>query len=85
MSSVRIAPSWPSAIVRAVLVIAASALVSLAAFAINGAPSRARERPYRSEGPFGPTMPFGLVQFVGQTAMLAAGVYVGRRWLRLKL
>jgi hypothetical protein len=30
-------------------------------------------------------MPFGLVQFFGQAALLAAGVYVGRRWLRVRL
>ena len=36
-------------------------------------------------GPYGPTMPFGMVQFVGQAALMAGGVYVGRRWLRVRL
>jgi hypothetical protein len=85
MPSLRIAPSWGSAVVRTLWVLAACAVISLGVYAINGAPSQARAREDRNGGPFGPTMPFGLVQFLGQTAILAAGVYVGRRWLRLKL
>ena len=85
MPSVRLAPSWGSAIARSCWVVAACALISAGVYAINGAPSQSRVREDRNGGPYGPTMPFGLVQFVGQTAILAAGVYVGRRWLRIKL
>ena len=85
MPSVRLAPSWGSGIARSVWVAAACTLISASVYAINGAPSQARVREDRNGGPYGPTMPFGLVQLVGQTAILAAGVYAGRRWLRLKL
>lgn len=68
---------------RTFWVIAASAIISLAVLAINGRPSAAR---LRTEGePYGPTIPIGLVQLFGQGALLTAGVYVGRRWVRLKL
>ena len=85
MPDVRIAPSWGSAIVRSVLVLLACALLSLGVWGINGPPSESRVREDRNGGPYGPTMPFGLVQFFGQAAILAAGVYVGRRWLKIKL
>jgi len=83
-NGVRLAPSVPEAFARSAMVIAAVTLIWLTAIRIVGWPARERAIPERAGGPYGPS-PFGVVQFVGQAAMLAAGVYVGRRWLRMKL
>lgn len=85
MSSVRFAPSAAHAIRRVTVIVAASALVSLVLLAAVGWPSAARARPDREGGPYGPTPGFGLVQLLGQTALLGAGVYVARRWLKVRL
>jgi hypothetical protein len=85
MPNLRIAPSWGSAIARTLWVLAACAVISLGVYAINGAPAQARAREDREGGPYGITLPIGLIQLFGQGLLLGAGVYVGRRWLRLKL
>ena len=84
MASVRFAPSWLHGLRRVALVLVASALVSAAVYAVNGAPSSERQ-PQHVDDVYGPTMPFGLVQFVGQGLMLAAVVYAARRWFKVRL
>ncbi len=81
---VRFAPSWLEGLARSAMIIAACALVWLVTIKIAGWPSKERAIEERGGGPYGPT-PFGLVQFFGQAALLAAGVYVGRKWLRVRL
>jgi uncharacterized membrane protein (DUF4010 family) len=80
----RLAPSWPEGFARGAMVVAVCTLVWLVTIKIVGWPSRERAIEEGGGGPYGPS-PFGLVQFFGQGALLAAGVYVGRRWLRIKL
>jgi hypothetical protein len=81
---VRLAPSWWRGLARTTGIILAAVLVTLVSYGAIGAPSRTRALDVK-DAPYGPTMPFGLVQFFGQAALLAAGVYVGRRWLRVRL
>jgi hypothetical protein len=81
---VRLAPSWWQGIARSMMIVAAAVVVTLVSYEAIGAPSRARASEVKDQ-PYGPTMPFGAVQFFGQAALLAAGVYVGRRWLRVRL
>ena len=83
-SGVRLAPSVPEGLARSAMIFGAATVVALFAYRIVGPASRERAIEVR-DAPYGPTMPFGLVQFVGQAAMLAGGVYVGRRWLRVRL
>ncbi len=81
---VRLAPSWPEAFARSAMIVGVSMLIWLAAIKIVGWPLKERAIEEKGGGPYGPT-PFGMVQFFGQAGMLAGGVYVGRRWLRIKL
>jgi hypothetical protein len=85
MNRVRLAPSPAHALRRVGLILVASALISLAVLAVVGAPSRARVPEGKLNDNYGPTMPFGLVQFFGQGLIFAAGVYVGRRWFKIRL
>ncbi|HUO52663.1 MAG TPA: hypothetical protein VMT93_09095 [Gemmatimonadaceae bacterium] len=85
MIGVRFAPSAAQALWRTLLILAAGALVSLGVYAVNGAPSASR---VPAEGPgalYGPGLWPGLAQFIGWGAAVAAGVYVARRWLRVRL
>jgi len=84
MSAVRLAPSWAAGARRVALIVLVSALISGAVYAINGPPSAGRLREKLNDV-YGPTMPFGLVQFVGQGLLLAAGVWAARRWLKIRL
>jgi hypothetical protein len=85
MPNLRIAPSWGSAIARSLWVLAACSVIGIAVGVINGAPEAARSIANKEGPPYGITWGIGLLQLVGQGALLAAGVYLGRRWLRLKL
>jgi hypothetical protein len=83
-SSVRFAPTFALAVRRTVLIVLAAALVGILTGVVMGAPSAARALEHR-RAPFGPTFPIGLVQFGSQAALFALAVYIGRRWLRMKL
>lgn len=84
-SGVRLAPSFAHGLRRLVVICAVSGVITAATIVIAGAPSPERPDQTKADQPYGPTFPFGLVQFVGQGAILSAGVYVARRWFRVRL
>jgi hypothetical protein len=84
-SSLRLAPSLGHFLGRSVIILLAAAAISAATLVVEGPPSSARARLERSGPPYGPTLPFGLVQFVGQSALFGAGVLVARKWLKVRL
>ena len=81
----RLAPSWAHGLRRLAVIFAMSGIVTAATIVIAGDPSAPRPDQKKADQPYGPTMPFGLVQFFGQAAILAGGVYVARRWLKVRL
>ena len=85
MSAVRFAPSAWAGARRVALILLASAAIYLGLLAVLGPPSPDRVPKEGPRQPYGPTVPLGLVQFLGQGAMLAAGVYAARRWLKVRL
>jgi hypothetical protein len=80
----RLAPSLAHTLGRSLIVLLVAAAISGATLAVEGPPSAARARLERG-APYGPTFPFGLVQFFGQGALFGAGVVAARRWLRVRL
>ena len=84
-SGVRLAPSFLHGLWRSAWIVLATGIVALAVRAIEGPPSRAHVDRERERPPYGPTFPLGIAQVIGQGALLGAGTYVARRWLRIKL
>ena len=83
-SGVRFAPSALHVMRRTAAIVLAIAIVGLGCRAFQGAPSLAREVEQKRP-PYGPTLPFGLVQFTRQVAMFGVLAVVARRVLRVKL
>jgi hypothetical protein len=83
-SGIRLAPSFAKGVARGAALCAAAAVLVAAAYLVEGPPrpSRAFDK---TDPPYGPTFPFGAVQFLGQAAILAGAVYVARRWMRVRL
>ena len=68
---------------RVVLILVAAVVVTAVTVAIEGWPSAGA--PLRENRVYGPTMPFGLVQFFSQAALFGLGVTVARRVCRVRL
>ena len=63
----------------------ASAALTAVLYWDLGAPTSARMGRRGQREAYGPSLRFGLGQFVGQTLLLCVGVYVARRWGRVRL
>jgi len=84
-SAVRLAPSVAHGLRRLALILVVSGVITAATILIAGAPVLPKAGEKQPDPPYGPTVPFGLVQFFGQAAILAGGVYVARRWFKIRL
>lgn len=84
-SRVRLAPSLAHGLYRMALMLGAIGVISMATIEIAGPPAAPAPGQKKADQPYGPTFPFGLVQFFGQGAILAGGVYAARRWLKVRL
>ena len=81
----RLAPSLRHAVGRSALVLLGAGVVAAGSFALLGRPSEARRYHQNEVLRFAPTPAHGLGQFAGEAALLAGIVYVGRRWLRVRI
>ncbi|HXH40612.1 MAG TPA: DUF4405 domain-containing protein [Thermoanaerobaculia bacterium] len=77
--------AWIPAVRRSALILVAASLVGLAAFALLGRPSVTREYHQNEIARFTPEAGHGLVQFGGQTMLVALAAYAAKRWLRVRL
>ena len=73
---------WAS---RATLVGLAAGVVAGLVFLALGPPTRARIHDTNEIARFSPTLGHGLLQFCGETFLLAVVAYLARRWLRVRL
>jgi hypothetical protein len=70
---------------RAVCIAAAAVVIAVVPYLWLGQPSIAREYGRNEFRRFAPTAGHGIGQLVGETLLLVGVVYVGRRWLRIRL
>lgn len=76
---------WLRVAGRTALLLTAGLLVTGALIAILGLPSTARRYPADEIARFRPTLGHGVLQLGGEALLLIGIVYVGRRWLRMRL
>ncbi|HKV74868.1 MAG TPA: hypothetical protein VJN95_10150 [Gemmatimonadales bacterium] len=72
-------------VLRATVVGLAAGVVAALVFLALGPPTRARIYETDEIARFSPTLGHGLVQFCGETFLLAVVAYFARRWLRVRL
>lgn len=70
---------------RSGLLLIAAFLIAGALIAMLGRPSAARLHRADEIARFRPTLGHGLVQLIGEGLLLVVIVYIGRRWLRMRL
>lgn len=81
----RLSPDWASGLRRILVLLFAAGCVGGLAFAALGKPSPERIYIQDEIARFGPTAGHGLGQLAGESFLLALVVYVGYRWLRMRL
>jgi Domain of unknown function (DUF4405) len=74
-----------SLLVRSSILILAAGLVSLVLYSIIGKPSLTRVYNQNEIARFNPDLGHGIVQFLGETLLLAIVAFIARKWLRIRL
>lgn len=80
-----LSPSFSIALGWTALVLVAITFVAFGAFTILGPPSASRIYFQNEIARFSPTVGHGLGQFMGETFLTAVVVYIGHKWLRIRL
>lgn len=84
-SAVRLAPSLAHGLRRLALVFVASGVITAATILIAGAPVAPKPGDRQPEPPYGPSSSEGVIQVLESVAILVGGVFVARRWLKVRL
>ena len=79
-----LADAWRVA-VRTLLLLAVATLVAGGMLAINGVPSPSRRVTQNEIARFAPSIPRGLVQLLGETALVVGAAWFARRVLKVRL
>jgi hypothetical protein len=74
-----------SLFLRSGILLLASGFVALVLYIIIGKPSLARVYSQNEIARFNPDLFHGIVQFLGETLLLAMVAFIGRKWLRIRL
>ena len=80
---IKLAPGFFSLLWRILLIVAAAAFITLILYFILGFPNANRLSDDNEE--LIPGIIHGIIQFGGETLIIAAVVYIARRWLKLRL
>jgi len=70
---------------RTSIIIGAACIVSFALYGILGRPSVDRLYDHDEVARFKPTLGHGIIQFLGETFLIAMCAFIARKWLRIKL
>ncbi len=70
---------------RTCVIIVAACIVSAALYGVLGKPSLARLYAQDEVARFKPTVGHGIIQFFGETFLIALYAFIARKWLRIKL
>ena len=70
---------------RTSIIIGAACIVSFALYGILGRPSLDRLYDHDEVARFKPTLGHGIIQFLGETFLIAMCAFIARKWLRIKL
>jgi hypothetical protein len=84
-SLLSVARAVARAVGRVACLCAAAGVIAILPYLWLGRPSISREYRQDEIARFSPTAGHGIVQLVGETLLLTGVVYVGRRWLRIRL
>jgi hypothetical protein len=74
-----------SILMRIGILLLAASLVSLVLYIIIGKPSIARLYTHNEIARFNPSLGHGIIQFFGETFLLALVAFIARKWLRIRL
>ena len=86
MTSLRnIAGSTGRVVGRSAVLLFAAGIVAAGTLVMEGRPVRSRDIHRDERARFASPLSRGLVQFFGEAMLTAGAVYLGRRWLRIRL
>lgn len=78
-------PGFMSILMRIGLLLLAAGAVALVLYSIIGEPSLTRLYNQNEIARFDPDAGYGIVQFLGETFLVALVVFIARKWLRMRL
>lgn len=82
---IKLAPNFLKALLRVCIITVAAAIITLVLYYLLGQPSVSRLDPEDKIARFRPTLGHGILQFAGETFLIAIVIYIARRWLKVKL